>query len=66
MKLDLILNQTSFIFLSYENGQTEDFKKPKKTDINFTLEAPLKTRHHRRTGLANREDVIHLLTVSTY
>jgi hypothetical protein len=34
--------------------KTKDFKKPKKTHINFTLEAPLKTRHHKHAGPANR------------
>jgi hypothetical protein len=43
-----------FYFLSYENDQTKDFYKPKKTNINFTLEVPLKTRHHKHASPANR------------
>jgi len=44
MKLKLILNQTSFSFKNYESDQNQRFLKPKKANVNFKLEAPLKTK----------------------
>jgi hypothetical protein len=44
MKLELILNQTNFSFKIYESDQNQKILKPKRANVNFKLEAPLKNK----------------------